>query len=223
MLGQPAASQTVCRPSRRTSPLSSRNDGPMVALVRIHGGLRSMGIWLLRISRRSSLRPPGPDAGVLTNATLRGIRRYTGELRCACPEQSGGVLVAGSQARRHPAGGFTSLPEAPRLVGPKYSQLRTSAAVAAYTCGSAPATTLWLISLLPHLASSGRDPAGASEWCWALVRWRRCREGRRDEVPPGGPGPPVKLEGEQQGRPFRRAVGGGRVVQAALEVEVVDI
>src|SRR5947209_5555113 len=111
MLGHPAASQTVCRPSRRTSPLSSRNDGPMVALVRIHGGLRSMGIWLLRISRRSSLRPPGPDAGVLTNATLRGIRRYTGELRGACPEQSGGVLVAGSQARRHPAGGFTSLPE----------------------------------------------------------------------------------------------------------------
>src|SRR6478609_1830519 len=59
MLGQPAASQTVCRPSRRTSDLSSVYSGPVFSLVLIHSGLRSMGTWLLRTSRRSSLRPAG--------------------------------------------------------------------------------------------------------------------------------------------------------------------
>ena len=35
------------------------NSGPVRSRVLIHGGLRSMGVWLLRASRRSSLRPSG--------------------------------------------------------------------------------------------------------------------------------------------------------------------
>src|SRR5919205_3950678 len=60
MLGQPASSQTVCRPSRRTSDFSSVYSGPVFSRVLIHSGLRSIGTWLLRTSRRRSLRPPGP-------------------------------------------------------------------------------------------------------------------------------------------------------------------
>src|SRR4051812_24263169 len=59
MLGQPASSHTVCRPSRRTSDLSSVYSGPVFSRVLIHSGLRSIGTWLLRTSRRSSLRPAG--------------------------------------------------------------------------------------------------------------------------------------------------------------------
>src|SRR6476661_1679327 len=59
MLGQPASSQTVCRPSRRTSDFSSVYSGPVLRRVLIHSGLRSMGTWLLRTSRRRSLRPAG--------------------------------------------------------------------------------------------------------------------------------------------------------------------
>src|ERR671932_2561047 len=59
MLGQPASSQTVCRPSRRTSEFSSVYSGPVFSRVLIHSGLRSIGTWLLRTSRRSSLRPEG--------------------------------------------------------------------------------------------------------------------------------------------------------------------
>ena len=44
MLGQPASSHTVCRPPERTSPLSSEYCGPVWARVRIHSGLRSMGV-----------------------------------------------------------------------------------------------------------------------------------------------------------------------------------
>src|SRR4051794_3881683 len=60
MLGQPASSQTVCSPSRRTSDLSSVYAGPVLSRVLIHSGLRSIGTWALRTSRRRSLRPPGP-------------------------------------------------------------------------------------------------------------------------------------------------------------------
>src|SRR4051794_26358233 len=60
MLGQPASSQTVCRPSRRTSDFSSVYSGPVRSRVLIHSGLRSIGTWLLRTSMRSSLRPAGP-------------------------------------------------------------------------------------------------------------------------------------------------------------------
>src|SRR5690348_766878 len=59
MLGQPASSQTVCRPSRRTSDFSSVYSGPVFSRVLIHSGLRSIGTWLLRTSRRRSLRPAG--------------------------------------------------------------------------------------------------------------------------------------------------------------------
>src|ERR687893_3029661 len=59
MLGQPASSHTVCSPSRRTSDLSSVYSGPVLSRVLIHSGLRSIGTWLLRTSRRSSLRPEG--------------------------------------------------------------------------------------------------------------------------------------------------------------------
>ena len=62
MLGQPASSQTVCRPSRLTSALSSLYSGPIFSLVLIHGGLRSIGVSALRTSRRSSLRPLGIPA-----------------------------------------------------------------------------------------------------------------------------------------------------------------
>src|SRR3954470_22166588 len=59
MLGQPASSQTVCSPSRRTSDLSSVYSGPVFSRVLIQSGLRSIGTWLLRTSRRRSLRPAG--------------------------------------------------------------------------------------------------------------------------------------------------------------------
>src|SRR6202011_1309562 len=59
MLGQPASSQTVCKPSRLTRLFSSVYAGRVRSRVLIHGGLRSMGVWLLRASRRSSLRPSG--------------------------------------------------------------------------------------------------------------------------------------------------------------------
>src|SRR6476620_6894599 len=59
MLGQPASSHTVCSPSRRTSDFSSVYSGPVRSRVLIHSGLRSIGTWLLRTSRRRSLRPDG--------------------------------------------------------------------------------------------------------------------------------------------------------------------
>src|SRR5215207_2369287 len=74
MLGQPASSQTVCSPSRRTSDFSSVYSGPVFNRVLIHSGLRSIGTWLLRTSRRSSLRPAGstfdPAADVGTSGSL---------------------------------------------------------------------------------------------------------------------------------------------------------
>src|SRR5829696_6967510 len=74
MLGQPASSHTVCRPSRRTSDFSSVYSGPVFSRVLIHSGLRSIGTWLLRTSRRSSLRPAGstfdPAADVGTSGSL---------------------------------------------------------------------------------------------------------------------------------------------------------
>src|SRR5829696_8506736 len=74
MLGQPASSQTVCRPSRRTSDFSSVYSGPVLSRVLIHSGLRSIGTWLLRTSRRRSLRPDGsigaPEEGVGSTVSL---------------------------------------------------------------------------------------------------------------------------------------------------------
>src|SRR5215213_1921521 len=74
MLGQPASSHTVWRPSRRTSDFSSVYSGPVFRRVLIHSGLRSIGTWLLRTSRRSSLRPAGsiraPEEGVDSTVSL---------------------------------------------------------------------------------------------------------------------------------------------------------
>src|SRR5919112_5147144 len=65
MLGQPASSHTVCSPSRRTSDLSSVYSGPVRSRVLIQSGLRSIGVWLLRTSSRSSLRPAGSIGDVV--------------------------------------------------------------------------------------------------------------------------------------------------------------
>src|SRR5262245_60380591 len=91
MFGQPASSQTVCRPSRRTSPLSSRYSGPILARVLIHDGFFSIGVWLLRTSRRSSFRPSGamvtrPGYAVLDAGPPRRISTV-------CPATSGGPMV----------------------------------------------------------------------------------------------------------------------------------
>ena len=59
MLGQPASWHTVCRPSDFTRFCSSVYCGPIRARVLIHSGFFSMGVWALRTSRRSSLRPSG--------------------------------------------------------------------------------------------------------------------------------------------------------------------
>src|SRR5437868_15235177 len=71
MLGQPASSQTVCSPSRRTSDLSSVYSGPVFSLVLIHGGLRSIGVSALRTSRRRSFRPSG---ATVTGSTVCPLR-----------------------------------------------------------------------------------------------------------------------------------------------------
>src|SRR3954454_21522635 len=80
MLGQAASSQTVCRPSRRTRPLSSVYSGPITALVLIQDGLRSIGVWALRTSRRSILRPSGTTGvsdkdGLQTECFVREVLR----------------------------------------------------------------------------------------------------------------------------------------------------
>src|SRR3712207_4519008 len=120
MLGQPASSQTVCRPSRRTSDLSSVYSGPVLSRVLIQSGLRSMGTWLLRTSRRRSLRPPGPigDPGSVVGAavsvmistvlrTCHGPRDQHGAGDGGHGSRSGGVLrLAGALL----AGGFGGVP-----------------------------------------------------------------------------------------------------------------
>src|SRR4051794_12512025 len=107
MLGQPASSQTVCSPSRRTSDFSSVYSGPVRSRVLIHSGLRSIGTWLLRTSRRSSLRPAGsiPGAGdgvgaavsLMISTVLRDGARPGGE-----PELLTGA--GGGTRRSGPAG-----------------------------------------------------------------------------------------------------------------------
>src|SRR5918992_4070971 len=76
MLGQPASSHTVCSPPERTSDLSSVYCGPVRALVLIHGGLCSIGVSLLRTSRRRSLRPSGAmvtSPGYAAGSVLHGV------------------------------------------------------------------------------------------------------------------------------------------------------
>src|SRR4051794_11507362 len=105
MLGQPASWQTVCRPSRCTSPRSWVNCGPMLALTLIHGGLRSMGVSELRASMRRRRRPSGAllvvegaDCSMVTKLRVRrdgseaaGQRGYGDEGHVGCP----GVADAG--------------------------------------------------------------------------------------------------------------------------------
>ena len=66
-VGQPASWHTVCRPSVFTSERSSVYSGPIFAVVRIHSGLRSIGVSALRASTRSIRRPSG---ATLTKAPL---------------------------------------------------------------------------------------------------------------------------------------------------------
>src|SRR4051812_13101615 len=110
MLGQPASSQTVCRPSRRTSDLSSVYSGPVLSRVLIHSGLRSMGTWLLRTSRRSSLRPAGPirDGSELLVVTVSLMipTVLPDADRPRCLGGGGGGRGEGARARQAgPAGG----------------------------------------------------------------------------------------------------------------------
>src|SRR5437763_16232631 len=114
MLGQPASSQTVCRPSRRTRDFSSVYSGPVRSRVLIHSGLRSIGTWLLRTSSRSSLRPAGsieaagagveaavsvmiptvrPDPCPPGSALGLGLLAAVGQRRAGLPE--GRALVVG--------------------------------------------------------------------------------------------------------------------------------
>src|SRR3954447_26276153 len=102
MFGQPASSQTVCRPSRRTSDLSSVYSGPVLSFVLIHSGLRSMGVWLLRTSRRSSFRPAGSIrewvSGVLAVASLMASTLLPPAAAPRAPTEHGGP--AGSAGPR---------------------------------------------------------------------------------------------------------------------------
>src|SRR5690242_10513383 len=119
MLGQPASSQTVCSPSRRTSDFSSVYSGPVLSRVLIHSGLRSIGTWLLRTSRRRSLRPlgpigePGSVVGTAVSVMIPTVPRtrlgpgpHAGVPGPSQPNGSGGVrrggglaVVAGGAAR----------------------------------------------------------------------------------------------------------------------------
>src|SRR5690349_15283893 len=75
MLGQPASSQTVCRPSDFTSALSDMYSGPITARVLIHDGFFSIGVCALRTSRRSIFRPSGVTAVTpQANAGAAGYR-----------------------------------------------------------------------------------------------------------------------------------------------------
>src|ERR1022692_2061127 len=113
MLGHPASSQTVCSPSLRTSCLSSVYCGPARSLVLIHGGLRSIGVWLLRASRRSMRRPSGASTtppGYVRRAAEATAARFEAEtaLGGKWPPGDGGAAVdpaPGAQLRgdRRPA------------------------------------------------------------------------------------------------------------------------
>ena len=54
--------------------LSSEKFGPVWTRVRIHSGLRSIGVCELRTSRRSSLRPSGAVAGPVVVVTAESLR-----------------------------------------------------------------------------------------------------------------------------------------------------
>src|SRR6478735_5474742 len=64
MLGQPASSHTVWRPSFLTRFLSWTNSGPIWTLALIHSGFRSTGVAAFRCSMRSIFRPSGASVTV---------------------------------------------------------------------------------------------------------------------------------------------------------------
>src|SRR4051794_4533164 len=80
MLRQPASWQTVWSPSDFTSDCRAVYSGPIFARVLIHSGLRSMGVWALRTSRRSILRPSGATADTTGSLALI-LRRAQGYAR----------------------------------------------------------------------------------------------------------------------------------------------
>src|SRR3954470_6646647 len=102
MLGQPASSQTVCSPSRRTSDFSSVYSGPVLSRVLIHSGLRSMGTWLLRTSRRRSFRPAGsiraPEEGGEAPVSLL-IATVPADARRPAARAAGRLGVNGREGR----------------------------------------------------------------------------------------------------------------------------
>src|SRR3954464_7049138 len=94
MLGQPASWQTVCRPSLFTSFCIAVYSGPIFARVLIHSGLRSMGVWALRTSRRSILRPSGATADTTGSlALILGVLKGTPvDLKARGGVQAAGVF-----------------------------------------------------------------------------------------------------------------------------------
>src|SRR3954449_7508384 len=127
MLGQPASSQTVCSPSRRTSDLSSVYSGPVLSRVLIHSGLRSIGTWLLRTSRRRSLRPlgpigePGSVVGAAVSVMISTVPR-------AHDRPGTSEVVPGRRRRTDQAGfgGVVGSPELPEEASGTSSTLRFS-------------------------------------------------------------------------------------------------
>ena len=65
MLGQDASWHTVCRPWPLTRDCIWEYSGPILAVVRIQLGLRSMGVSALRASTRNMRRPSGATVMVL--------------------------------------------------------------------------------------------------------------------------------------------------------------
>src|SRR3954469_5314943 len=155
MLGQPASSQTVCRPSRRTRDFSSVYSGPVLRRVLIHSGLRSMGTWLLRTSRRRSLRPAGSSgepeecAGAAVSLMIATVLREARRPRCT--RQRG---------RRVGCGGQTCLSAGP-AVGPASApppELKGSGAVDSGGVGSSgPSPLTSWASPLPMSGSAGAE------------------------------------------------------------------
>src|SRR5882757_6686255 len=109
MFGQPASWHTVCRPSLLTSFCICVYSGPIFARVLIHSGLRSMGVWLFRTSRRSILRPSGATADTTGSLQLR----FFGEHQRTPVHY---VAVLGGSAMKQPASWGAHSPERP-LIG----------------------------------------------------------------------------------------------------------
>ena len=113
MFGQPASWHTVCRPSDLTIECSAVNSGPILAVVRIHDGLRSMGVSALRASTRSMRRPSGVTvtAGSLVGGSCRAAPG-TGYAALAASPETGPYAVG-----VRPHGGWPGRPSGIRLDG----------------------------------------------------------------------------------------------------------